>query len=510
MVDFNILIPGRHHLETTYLWDYLIKVIQQDLCTLLGVDGKPLNFPKGVKANNLIFAITSANHNGTRRNPLDLSKRSVIVDRFGEDIKATVASNFIPFSLQNFQYPIDNISHMEKFPDYIIKKIEVESQNRFDLSPEHTLVLSSTPELIEQFQALGYQILPSELKPGTLENPEYLAERPWELVEYLVSLEKQGIDWQQDPKVLEKIHKGTRGLYQTYDLVPTIRNLFEDELLGADGDLTSTRDYRVYIKSFDDGAERKFQQIKDSIKPGRIVDIGCCTGSLIEEMSKDMDYQDSDMYGIEVARILFDECIKRKEQGYFKNDNVFFLQKNIVENQSFKENSIDTFTSFSLTHEVYSYQSLEALKKMINLLVKQLKPGGRRINVDVIGPENGERIILANFSKTDGAKEKYPEPSQQLREKDYEHYKEELKNYLESLSTHERFLRFAQDFRKEEGGQISYQLVERDNDIYIQAPYKAICEYLSKKEYTLNRESEMHEKFCDFAYSDWEKMLGEN
>ena len=47
----------------------------------------------------------------------------------------------------------------------------------------------STPDLIEQFLKLGYQILPAELQPGTLENPQYLAERPWEMLEYIIGLE---------------------------------------------------------------------------------------------------------------------------------------------------------------------------------------------------------------------------------------------------------------------------------------------------------------------------------
>jgi hypothetical protein len=113
---------------------------------------------------------------------------------------------------------------------------------------------------------------------------------------------------------------------------------------------------------------------------------------------------------------------------------------------------------------------------------------------------------LVTFCKTDG-KEAYPEPSLALKAKDYLSYKEELKTYLESLSTYERFLRFAQDFRKEEGDQIAYEIVEKDGKTYIKAPYKAICEFMSKKEYTGNRESEMHERFCDFAFSDWKTML---
>ena len=178
-----------------------------------------------------------------------------------------------------------------------------------------------------------------------------------------------------DEKVLDKVSKHTINLYQNYQLVPYIHDLFNDGLLGNDGDLTETRDYREYLKSFDDGADRKFELIKDYLYQGKIADLGCCAGSLIEKMTKDGKLHDSDFYGIEVARVLYDECVKRKESGqYFKNDNVFFLQKNIVENQAFKENTIDIFTSFALTHEVYSYQSKVALEKMIALLAKQLKP----------------------------------------------------------------------------------------------------------------------------------------
>ncbi|MDR0606788.1 MAG: hypothetical protein LBG52_00140 [Candidatus Peribacteria bacterium] len=68
-------------------------------------------------------------------------------------------------------------------------------------------------------------------------------------------------------------------------------------------------------------------------------------------------------------------------------------------------------------------------------------------------------------------------------------------------------MRFAQDFRKVEGDQISYEVIEKEGKSYIQAPYKSICEFMSKKEYTGNRESEMHERFCDFAFSDWKTML---
>jgi hypothetical protein len=87
------------------------------------------------------------------------------------------------------------------------------------------------------------------------------------LVEYIVQLAKNGSYRNIDEKVLDKVSKHTRNLYQSYQLVPYLHDLFEDGLLGGDGDLTSTRDYREYLRSFDDGAERKFDQIKNYLYP---------------------------------------------------------------------------------------------------------------------------------------------------------------------------------------------------------------------------------------------------
>lgn len=498
MDEINILVPWRQQITSTFWEQYIETIITKELCDSLSVDGTKLQFKQGQKAINLIFAITSANHSWTKRNPLDLSKRIMLLDRFGQKLK----------DVNTFQYPIDNIAHSDYFADYIIKKIQIESQWRFDLNPWNTIPMTSTPELIHQFKKIWFQVLPWELKPGTLENPEYIAQRPWELVEYIVALAnaQNPSYWNVDKEVLNKVSKHSINLYQTYQIVPYLQDLFWDWLLGNDGDLTDTRDYRKYILSFDVGAERKYEQLKDYIVPGKIVDIGCCTWSLIEKMAQNPLLHESDFYWIEVARILYDECKKRKEQWYFHNDNVFFLQKNVVTNQAFKNNTIDTFTSCALTHEVYSYQSQQALEDMITLIEKQLKPNWRWINIDVIWPENGTQEVMALLSQDDGYWN-IQEPSLQVKEKNYTIYKSHLEEYLNSLSTFDKFIRFAQDFRKEEWDQITYAIVEKNGKKYIKTSYKAICEFMSKKDYTGNWDSEMHEKFCDFSFSDWKDML---
>jgi hypothetical protein len=134
-------------LTTTYREQYIKKVIKKGLCESLSVTGEKLKFTPGTKVKNLIFPITSANHSGTRRNPLTYTQRAILLDRFGQQLKSSA-------QVQSFPYPIDDIPHSEHFADYILKKVENESHGRFTLTPENTVVMSSTPNVIKQFSQL--------------------------------------------------------------------------------------------------------------------------------------------------------------------------------------------------------------------------------------------------------------------------------------------------------------------------------------------------------------------
>ena len=56
-------------------------------------------------------------------------------------------------------------------------------------------------------------------------------------------------------------------MYNKYDFGGLIQELFDDPLLGRDGDITETRDYNTYVRAFDDGAKRKYEIIKNITKP---------------------------------------------------------------------------------------------------------------------------------------------------------------------------------------------------------------------------------------------------
>ena len=80
---------------------------------------------------------------------------------------------------------------------------------------------------------------------------------------------------------------------------------------------------------------------------------------------------------------------------------------------------------------------------------------------------------------------------------------------LVDLSTHDLFLRFSKDFRREEGFSLNYEIVDRNGEEFFRLRYEEAAEFLLTKDYRDNWESEMHERFCFWSYSDWVKALKE-
>jgi hypothetical protein len=350
------------------------------------------------------------------------------------------------------------------------------------------------------YEALGFRILPFEL--SNREKESYLAERPWELIESLVKTGIKGRPWRSDRGFITNVARATRRLYEKYNYGDLVIDLFRRPLLTEDGDLTATRDYNVYVRAFDEGAPRKFDRIREFILPGRIVDIGCCTGSLIREMARDDRLRESDFYGIEVARPLYAECLHRKEQGAFANDNVFFYQRDFAAGPIFPDNSINTFTTVALTHEIESYAGREALRSFLRLLHQQTALGGRWVNFDVLGPEDREQIVYLKLRRDDGGDD-------DLQIEFAAEDREGLRQHLLGLSTYGRFCRFARDFRREEGYALPNREAIVEGEPLVELRLEDACEFLSKKDYPDNWRSEMHERFCFWSFADWRSAVAQ-
>lgn len=473
-----LLFPGRHQLLTNFQFAYLHSIASKGLKDLPDVNGKPLD--KAGKIEAIIFAVTSSNHSNTRRNPLAFYLRALAIQEFSREL-------YIP----SYIYGIDDVGDLKNFASYTIKRVKHESEGLFDLKPSNTVVLCSTP-VLSMYEHEGFSILPGELE--NRKTWQYKSPLPWHLVERIA---KQS-DWNEQDDIVREVHPASRELYEKYCLSEKISLLFKDTMISDDGDITTTRDYNSYVRQMDEIAELKYLETAPFVKPGRIGDIGCAVGSWMKLACKDERFRESDFYGIEVARHLFDICNQRKHNNEFANPFVFFSKRNAVTGLVFDANSMNTIHTSSLTHEIESYGSRNELLQFIRNRFHELAPGGIWINRDVVGPEEKEKVVFMKLDTADGRNEDY--------EQDFE-TREVLRDYLKGLSTRGRFLRFVRDFRKQEGYKVIFSDIVIANDNYVQISLRDACEFMSRKDYIDNWQSEMHETFCFWNFNEWKQNL---
>lgn len=475
-----LLIPGRHHLISRFQFDYLSSIIKNGLAAFKDVHGTTLRIDEPIKA--IIFPVTSANHSNTRRNPLPFYLRAISIEAMADELSVPV-----------YIYGIDDVGSLSNFATYTLKRIRHESDGQFSCTPENTIVICSTP-VFKLYEELGFGVLPAELK--TIDPWQHHTEMPWDLVERIA---KAG-NWQQDALLKDKIHRSSWNVWQKYHLGGRVKLLFSDEMISSDGDLTETRDYNAYVRQMDEIATLKYDETAIFIQPGRIGDIGCAVGSWIKLAATDYRFRESDFYGIEVSRHLFEICRQRKENGEFRNPFVFFSQKNAVTGLVFEKNSMNTIHTSSLTHEIESYGRRSDLLQFIKNRYDELAPGGVWINRDVVGPFAKDQDVLLLLNTTDGNND---DPHANFANR------QELAEHLQTLSTRSRFFRFAKDFRAAEGYQLIYQEINIENVSYIQLKLRDAAEFLSRKDYTDNWQSEMHETFCFWDFEEWQEHLKE-
>lgn len=473
-----VLIPGRHHVLTGFQFDYLRALLDAGSAT--DVDGEQVLFADEVTA---VWAVTSANHGSTRRNPVAGHRREAAIELFHADL-----------GVEGMTFLIDDLPTTPRFADHILKDIEVQSNGQTRMTPANCAVATSTPTVIEMFEELGFRVLPLEL--AGRDTDAYRAPRAWDVLLRIVAA---GSQWRSDPDYCALAHHSTRRVFERYGLGDQIVAVHADPVVGDEGDLTDTRDYQTYVRSFEEGASRKYALARDLVQPGRIVDVGCATGAILKLMAEDDRLRESDLYGIEVARPLYEICQHRKSLGEFANANTFFYHRNVLRTDLFAPHSVHTTTTFSLTHEIESYAGHEALLEFLHRIFRHTAPGGVFINYDVTGPDEREREVLLCLSDTDGG----ADDGRVLDHDDTEG----VCRYVEGLSTWGRFERFARDFRAAEGESFDWEPAEVEGCRAARLRLVDAMEFLSKKDYTDNWLSEMHERFCFFSYADWQRAL---
>jgi SAM-dependent methyltransferase len=205
------------------------------------------------------------------------------------------------------------------------------------------------------------------------------------------------------------------------------------------------------------------------------------------------------LFGIDLSSEFAGRFHERQRAGEFGGAYVHFFHRNLFD-RIFDPDSIDTTICNSTLHEIWSYgQGGKSVRNYLAEKFRQLRPGGRLLLRDVVGPELGQRQVLLWCSDEDGEN---PAPT-----KPDGHTGRDAAA-LQRLSTRRRFRLFARDFL---GGRHPFPAVETRHDgrPVFRLSLRQAAEFLSKKDYTDNWASEMNEEFCFWSFSQWKKVLSE-
>lgn len=426
----------------------------------------------------VIFAVTSANHANSRYNPVPFHYRAIGIDLFARTVLA-------PLGARWSIVPIPHMPPTDRFALRVIAYARMEYGVGSDISPENTLVLCSTFPLIAQFRTAGYEVATAEYDESA---GGYKAPTPQSILSEHAAHMSQ---WCETEEFRSVVSQSTSDLWHTYPKIARkIERLWNESLLTEHGDITETRDYGTYSFSMSrsDVIDRKYEDIKAGIVPGVIVDEGCADGALLTKVAK--EFPDSDLVGIEITREFLAEAHERQRRGEFGSSFVSFHQRNLAR-KIFDDSSVDTTICNSTTHEIWSYGGGDpTLRQYLIDKYAQLKEGGALVIRDVIGPEQGDEMMYAWFNDTDGAT-LTPEEAVQAD--------------AHTLSTRGRFYKFAKEFFNGRGVQYSEDTI--DGRHLICASRKDIADFLGKKNYIDNWESELHESFTHWSFSRWKEEL---
>lgn len=442
----DILFPGRHHVLTRFQARYL----------------------RELGGETVIWAVTSANHQNTKRNPVPFDRREAAIERFS-----------IAEGLRSLVIPVFDTAPTERFAEVTLKTVEASMGRR--PAPADCLVACSTPEVAAMYAELGFRIVPVEAGEA---DPQ--PARPWDV---LLMLAADKDEWR------DLAHPATLDVFDRYGLDALVRAVVNDPVVGDEGGLTTTRDYRTYAEAFEESAARKWTAVRDHVRPGRIVDIGCGAGAVLALADAEPALRESDLIGVEVARHLYEECVHRKAQGGFRNPNVYFYCRNVLGGAVFPPRSIDTTLTFALTHEIWSYGSgLPSVRRFAEAIFEHTVPGGVWINSDVCAPDDQGRVARLHLRADDG--ENPPAPREDLHALS----RDDVSTYVAGLSTRARLDQFAVDFMFP----LPYTALPSGE---VELTLGAAMDYLTRKDYADNWLSEAHEQFCGLSFADWTAIL---
>src|SRR3712207_183983 len=168
-----VLFPGRHHVLTRFQADRLRQVAGDA---------------------TVVWAVTSANHANTKRNPVPYHRREAAIERFS-----------VLTGLRSLVVPVFDTAPTERFAEVTLKNVTVATG--LTLTPADTVVACSTPSVAALYEAAGFTVV------GVEDAVEPSPERPWDVLLRLAAGDRA---WR------ELAHPATVDVFDRYQLADTV------------------------------------------------------------------------------------------------------------------------------------------------------------------------------------------------------------------------------------------------------------------------------------------------
>ncbi len=308
-----------------------------------------------VDLDRIVCVVTSADHAGTRRNPLDAATRE-------ELLRPALAATGKRFDLVRVADIPDDAAWVGHVRD------AVRAQAGVELIPATTTLVSANREVQALFRAAGYRIAAAPAGGLT----------PHELIQRIVD----GDEWRREaaPSTIE--------VFERRGVPARLKLIFGDTLRTDDGELSSQRDFASYGAQMDASLAQKVDDLLPWVLPPRIVDKGCGTGKLLVELSRRFPH--ATLVGVDLSR----ELLRRSDENTYAGGDVELVLGDAADPQ-LPDGTADTVIFSSIMHEVYSYSGYDRSRvdRALAAAARELRPGGRLLIRDGISPDPRQVLL---------------------------------------------------------------------------------------------------------------------